>query len=252
MPPLAPQKAARRLTFLDMPPECKIDVLYELCSQFGKVEDVFVPRAQRDAGPDEKIRCYVTFAAVEDAKYCYEALHRGRVKLYNKDLRILHDIPTSNESGLADGAKRKRAVDLHEVGAKLYIKGVNPDVSLFDITSFFEKFGPLAVPIRMLTDKDGNFKGKLMVSFRDFETSDRVIQEMHRAVLFDRLITVEYAELEDGSGDRHGSDVERQNAVLLREERRKYDEQLAAEQHAHNQRLRDQTLTNTAWATRQR
>lgn len=248
MPPLAPHKAARRLTFLDMSPECKMDVLHELCSQFGRVEDVFIPRAQRDGGDDDKIRCYVTFAAVEDAKYCFEALHRARVKLYNRDVRVLHDIPMSKESGLADGAKRKRVVDLHEVGAKLYIKGVNSDVSAYDITSFFEKFGPLAVPIRMITDKDGNFKGKIMVSYRDFETSDRVMQEMHRAVLFDRMITVEYAELDDGSGERHGNDTERQNAVLLREERRKYDEQVAAEQHAHNQRVREQALSNTSWA----
>lgn len=250
MPPLSAHKAARRLTFLEMSPECKIDVLYELCSQFGRVQDIFIPRAHRDAGPDEKIRCYVTFVTVEDAKYCYEALHRGRVKLYNREIRVLHDIPMSKESALADGTKRKRAVDLHEVGAKLYIKGVNAEVSSYDITSFFEKFGPLAVPIRMLTDKDGNFKGKLMVSYRDFETSDRVIQEMHRAVLFDRLITVEYAELEDGSGERHGSDKERQNAVLLREERRKYDEQVASEQQAHNQRLREQALSSSSWATR--
>jgi RNA recognition motif-containing protein len=252
MPPLPPHKAARRLTFLDMSPECKMDVLHELCSQFGKVEDIFVPRAVRDAGPDEKIRCYVTFAAVEDAKYCYEALHRGRVRLYNREIRVLHDIPMSKASGLAEGTKRKRAIDLHEVGAKLFIKGVNTEKSLYDITTFFEKFGPLAVPVRMLTDKDGNFKGKLMVSYRDFETADRVIQEMHRAVLFDRLITVEYAEMEDGSGERHGSEKERQNAVLLREERRKYDEQVAAEQQAHNQRLREQALSSTAWAGRQR
>lgn len=248
--PLVPHKAPRRLTFVDLSPDCKVDVLWELCSQFGDVEEVFVPRGDRrqlEAG--DTVRCFVTFAAVEDAKYCYEALHRARVKLYGRELRIFHDVPSGSDTFTPDGTKRRRVIDLHEVGAKLFIKGISTDASLYDITTFFEKFGPLAVPVRMLTDKEGNFKGNIVVSYKDFETSDRVLAEMHRAVLFDRMIAVEYAELDDGSGERHGSERERQNAVLLREERRRYDEQLEQQQRAHTQRLREQTLASTTWAS---
>lgn len=45
---------------------------------------------------------------------------------------------------------------------------------------------------------------------------------MHNKIFRDRIISVQYAELEDGSGKLHGSEEERQNAILIQEEARKY------------------------------
>lgn len=241
----------RRLTFFDLPPECKLPVLWEFCTQFGEVEDIHVPWRDGASGAgDSRTRCFVTFTTIEDAKYCFEVLRRGRVKLYGKELDVRHDIPVEADSSLSVGMRRSNIIDLYEIGAKLFIDGLPRGKSKYELTTFFEQFGPFAAPIRMLTDKEGNFKGKAIVSYCDFAVSDRVVMELHGKDLFDRIVSVEYAKLEDGSDERHGNEKERRNAQIVMEERRKYEDEVAARDRAHTKRLRDEAAHNTSWAKR--
>jgi hypothetical protein len=88
----------------------------------------------------------------------------------------------------------------------------------------------------------------VVLSYKTFEASDRVIRDMNQKMFRDRVISVHYAQMEDGSGRLHGSKEERANAVLIREEERRYREMIAKET-AHMRQEKQQTRAQDAsWA----
>jgi RNA recognition motif-containing protein len=233
----------RRVGFSNLDEHCDEDIIYELCLQFGPIRNISWPTEVNLTGvPQRASRCYVDFHNAEDAKYCYEALYRSRVKLYNKEVRVHH---ASVES---DVANTHTVVGLHEVGAKVVVRNVDYRVTEFDVTRFFSSFGAFAAPPRMLRDSVGNFRGTVVLSYKTFEASDRVIRDMNQKMFRDRVISVHYAQMEDGSGRLHGSKEERANAVLIREEERRYREMIAKET-AHMRQEKQQTRAQDAsWA----
>lgn len=280
MQPQILQEPTHRLTFLDLKADVDEDLLWELCTQFGVVLDVVLlpvvsattttdeAPQKSGGGPSSTLggnnnaplqKGLVTFETSEDARYCYEAIHRSRVKLFGKELRILHEFPerhptsqggaasTSGGGGfLADGAKRRRAVDLYEIGAKVFVRGLNTNVTIADIAQVFGSFGPFAIPPQLQYDRNGVFKGTCLLSYTDFQNSDAVIAEMNHKVVFDRIILCEYALREDG--EKHGSEKERAHAALFRQQEASYQQRVQEQVAAHRQRSADVYAANTDWA----
>eukprot|EP00796_Vickermania_ingenoplastis_P000890 gene890-519_t len=240
-----------RVIFQDLPERCDEALLHELALQFGPVQRLVWPTEQTLSGAAQrKTKCFVYFEHPEDAKYCYQVLAGARLRLFDRPVKVLHvsaEVYQREKSGperLQNAAAGSRG--LHEVGAKVVVRNINHLATEFDITSFFQQFGAFAAPPRMLKNREGNFRGVAILSYKDFAFSDRVIRDMHGRVFKDRVITVEYAELEDGSGRLHGSPEERETAALIHEEERKY---LAKLESALQDDYRQQQHTNsTAWA----
>lgn len=241
----------RRVFFSDLSEQCDEAILYELCIQFGPVQRIKWPTTITVSGaPQRMTYCFVDFENAEDAKYCYQVLNRARVKLFNRDLRVSHASTeiAQRESGAKVGTGRHLVYGLHEVGAKVVVRNVDLTVTEFELTRFFESFGPFAVPPRMLRDAVGAFRGTAILSYRTFEASDKVIAEMDQKVYRDRVIAVRYAELEDGSGQLHGSAAERANAALIREEERKYNEKLTRETMEKRKERQHNRASDASWA----
>ncbi|KAH9599106.1 RNA recognition motif domain [Trypanosoma melophagium] len=241
-----------RVFFSDLSEQCDEDLIYELCTQFGPVANITWPMTGNlgGGGARHMTFCFVDFRNAEDAKYCYEALHRSRVKMFGKEVRVSHassDLP-ARESGGRPAHNRHAVHELHEIGAKVVVRGVDPAVTEYELRAFFEQFGKFAVPPRMLRDFDGNFRGTVVLSYDDFAASDRVIDEMHQKIYRDRPIAVQYAEMADGSGRRHGGAEERANAAVFREEARRHAERIAEERAAAERQRARKRQENVAWA----
>lgn len=241
----------RRVSFSNLDEHCDEDLLYELCLQFGPIRNISWPTEVNLTGvPQRASRCYVDFHNIEDAKYCYEALYRARVKLFNKELRVYHaSVDIDAPAGAPNSGPGAHAVvGLHEVGAKVVVRNVDFNVTEFDVTRFFESFGAFAAPPRMLRDAVGNFRGTVVLSYKTFEASDRVIRNMDQKVYRDRVIAVHYAMMEDGSGRLHGTKEERANAVLIREEEKRYKEMVAKELAHVRQEKQQSRAQDASWA----
>lgn len=239
----------RRIVINDISERCDEEIIHELALQFGPVRRIIWPTEQNLSGlPQHKSYCFVDYVHPEDAKYSFQVLSKSNIKLYEKPIRVSHVSAElqQKESGVVGMGNSVRSSahqprGLHEVGAKLIVRNVDMTATEFDITNFFQQFGQFAAPPRMLRNSAGNFRGVVILSYKDFAYSDLAIQKMHERVFRDRIISVQYAELEDGSGRLHGSEQERKNAALIQEEERKYQEKLEAELRAARQQ-------NTSWA----
>ncbi|CAJ1004811.1 putative RNA recognition motif (RRM, RBD, or RNP domain) [Leishmania naiffi] len=240
----------RRVSFTNLDEHCDEGIVYELCLQFGRIQSISWPTEVNLNGmPQRASRCYVDFENAEDAKYCFEALYRARIKLFNKELRVFH-ASTELAQGGAAGSQRSGAVvvGLHEVGAKVVVRNIDYRVTEFDVTRFFESFGQFAAPPRMLRDSVGNFRGVVVLSYKTFEASDRVIRDMDQKMFRDRVISVHYALMEDGSGRLHGTKEERANAALIREEEKRYREMVAKEMAVMRQERQQNRVQDASWA----
>lgn len=240
-----------RVLFSDLSEQCDESLIHELCTQFGPVARVKWPSTTTNiSGTSQRTNyCFVDFYCPEDAKYCFEALYRSHVKLFDKEVRVSHastEIAQREAGGRSGG--RGAVQGLHEIGAKIIIRNVDKTATEYEIATFFEQFGSLAVPPRMLRDYAGNFRGIVILSYRDFTSSDRAVREMHEKVYRDRVISVQYAEMEDGSGRLHGSAEERANARLIKAEERKYQEKIARETTEARQHQQHNRVNQTSWA----
>jgi len=232
-------------------PHCRIHVdnipekadealMWELGSQFGPVKKVSWPREMRHAEKRAKQFCFIDFFAAEDAQYFFDCLRSTKIRLYGAEIQV----------SLADRTEGRnlQSINLHEIGAKLVVNGLDPSATEFDITTYFERFGPLAVPPKMSRDPSGVFVGRCFLSFRSFDVSDKVIEETNRRIFRDRIISVEYAEKDDGSGEKHGDAKERENAALIREEEARYQKTLDQAQRSVASNVANREASDTSWA----
>lgn len=264
-----------RVVINDLSERCNEAVLYELALQFGPVRRIVWPTEQTLSGvPQRASFCFVDFMHPEDAKYAYQVISRSMIKLMDREIHISHlsaelsqrereffaasggHASSSSSSAVAaalgESGGRIKSIShasrgLHEVGAKVLVKNVDLNATEYDIQSFFEQYGAFAAPPRMFRNRNGKFRGVVILSYKDFSFSDRLIREMHEKVYRDRIITIEYAQLEDGSGRLHGNEQERANAVLIQEEERKYMEKIERELSLSQDRRQQQQ--NTSWAS---
>lgn len=259
----------RRVILCDVSEQCDEALIHELCTQFGPVRDIVWPTATAAAlggVAQRQSYCFVDFASSEDAQYCFEALYRTPVKLFGKELKVRYagtELAKRDSATAAVAAAAGNPVlagggygrssggassGLHEVGAKVLVRNLDVRLTEFDLTTFFAQFGAFAVPPRMIRDSVGGFRGIAIFSYKDFASSDKLIAEMDQRVFRDRVISVQYAELEDNSGRLHGTPEERANAELVRQEEAKYLAKLAQEMAALQRDQRQQRQQNTSWS----
>ena len=104
-----------------------------------------------------------------------------------------------------------------DVGANLFVGGLDPDVDEKVLYDTFTAFGVLVGQTKVMRDPDtGNSKGFGFVAYDCFEASDAAIDAMHGQFLMNRPLVVQYAYKKDTKNERHGTPAERLLAAQRR------------------------------------
>lgn len=184
----------------NLDPQVDETLLYELFIQLGPVRLLYLPK-------DRILRKhqgygFVEFRTVPDADYALEIL-RG-IRLYGRTLKMKKtDLQSTNSTS---GAGAGDDVGM-SIGARLFVKNLNPMVDSKYLKETFRKFGNLIEPPQVVRDEEGNSKGHGFVEYDSFEASDEAIERMNGALLMNNKISVEYAYKEGKM--KHGDEVER-------------------------------------------
>lgn len=190
----------------NLDPQVTEVLLYELFIQFGPIKSLNMPKdrilkAHQGFG-------FVEFKEIEDADYVVEIL-RG-IRLYGKILRI-KKIGTSEVENI-DKSDKTTYID---VGAKLFIKNLNPLIDEQFLLQTFNSFGVLIKTPTIVRDpQTGESKGYGFLTFDDFSSSDLVIKQMDGKELMGSKVHISYAYKEDPANTsqkkvRHGDEIER-------------------------------------------
>jgi splicing factor 3B subunit 4 len=171
------------------------DLLFELAVQFGPVRRLVMPK-DKLTGVREDF-AFVEFANQADAEYMAAVAAVSPIELFGKKIRVSYK-----------GDDQLAADALLEIGAKLCVRNVDPAVDESAVAEHFKQFGNFAVPPKLLRNDHGLSRGIAFISYDSFESSDAALSATNNSWLFNRVITVAYAEKPDGSG-QHGSDEER-------------------------------------------
>lgn len=167
------------------------ELLWEMMLQAGPIINVHMPR-DKVTGSHQGYG-FVEFRTEEDADYALKVMNS--VKLFGKPIRV-------NKA-----SQDKKTL---EVGANLFIGGLDPDVDEKMLYDTFSAFGTITETPKVMRDPDtGNSKGYGFVSFDSFEASDLAIECMHNQYLCNKQIQVQYAFKKDSKTERHGSQAER-------------------------------------------
>lgn len=182
----------------NLDPQVDEPLLYELFIQLSPVKLLNLPK-------DRILRQHQGYGFVElqtaqDADYALE-IFRG-IRLYGKTLKMKRAEP---QTSATTGSTGEEAV--LSIGARLFVKNLNPMVDDKYLKETFSKFGGLVESPRVVRDEEGNSKGHGFVEYDSFETSDAVIERMNGEILMNNKITVEYAYKEGKT--KHGDSVER-------------------------------------------
>ncbi|KAJ1669621.1 Spliceosome-associated protein 49 [Coemansia sp. RSA 25] len=167
------------------------ELIWELMVQAGPVVNVHLPKDRVTQSTQGYGFC--EFQTSEDADYAVKVMNM--VKLYGKPMRV-------NKS-----ANDRRLMD---VGAKLFIGNLDPEIDEKLLFDTFAAFGP----------------GFAFVAYATFEAADAAIEAMNGQYLANKPISVNYAFKKDAKGERHGSAAER----LLAAQARKNDPAAFAQQ----------------------
>ncbi|KAJ2775710.1 Spliceosome-associated protein 49 [Coemansia javaensis] len=166
-------------------------LVWELMVQAGPVVSVHVPKdrvTQMNQG-----FAFCEFQSSEDAQYAAKIMNM--VKVYGRPLRV-------------NMAASDRKVQ--DVGAKLFIGNVDPQVDEKQLHDTLGAFGAMAQPPAIARDpQTGASRGFAFVSYATFEAADWAIQAMNGQYLANKPISVAYAYKKDAKGERHGSAAER-------------------------------------------
>lgn len=182
------------------------EIIYELFLQAGPVKTVHLPR-DRITGKHQGFG-FVEFKSDRDAEYATAIMNH--VRLFGKPLKVSLSVTT-----------KLKALD---VGAEIFVGGLDPMVDEGTLAATFSSFGNLVNDPKVARDEEGNSLGYGFVSFDNFDSSDRAIEAMNNQYLMNKAIHVAYAFKRDGKGGRHGDAAER----LLAEEARKHNVQAAS------------------------
>ena len=166
------------------------ELVWELFSQVGPVERVHIPR-DKVTGEGSGFG-FVEFSLERDSDYASKILNG--IKLYNRPLRVNKATATA------------KAMD---VGANLFVGGLDEQVDETMLTEVFSAFGVLIKAPQIARDMaNGNSLGYGFLSYDNFQSSDAAISSMNDQFLFNKQIRVMYA-FKKGTTERHGSETER-------------------------------------------
>jgi len=185
----------------NLDPLCTEELLTELFAQVGRVQSVYMPKADKLAGGTHSGYGFVEFLDIVDADYAIAVLNM--VRLFGRPLRV-------SKSALQQDPSKQR-----DIGAKLFVGNLDPnDVDEQLLYDTFFAFGTLTRPcVLAKDDATGQSKGYAFVSYDSFQASDTAIDCLHGQYLGNRQITVQYALKKDADGkttnERHGTRTER-------------------------------------------
>lgn len=168
------------------------DILLELFIQFGPVHRVVIPRDHMT------LRGYgygfVEYRTVDDAKYASSIL--DGIRLFGNPLQTGPASQTSEEQ--------------LDVGAKLYVGNLAPDVNDATLQHMFSPFGTLLNCRVVIDPGTGKSRGHGFVSYDTFEAADEARMKLNGQFVCNQPITVIYAhKTESKSGESHGDKSER-------------------------------------------
>ena len=175
--------------------DCDEDLLFELGTQFGNVARVEFPR-HRLGGNEREDFAFLEFATEADAKYFHQVLTASPIDLYGKRLRV----------GFR-GDDNQETESLHEIGAKLCVRGLALTMDESDLAKHFGQFGTFAVPPKLLRTRENVSRGMAFISFNTFEAADTAIEKQNQRWLNGKQVSVTFADKPDGT--KYGSAEDR-------------------------------------------
>ncbi|KAL4457523.1 hypothetical protein ABPG75_012388 [Micractinium tetrahymenae] len=179
-------------------PQANEELIWELCVQAGPVVNVYMPKDR--VTNEHQGYGFVEFRSEEDADYAIKILNM--VKLFGKPLRVNKSAQDRNTQ---------------EVGANLFIGGLDPEVDEKLLYDTFSAFGVIVSNPKIMRDPDtGLSKGFGFLSFDSFEASDAALEAMNGQYLMNRPLSISYAFKKDTKGERHGTPAERLLAAQKR------------------------------------
>jgi splicing factor 3B subunit 4 len=141
---------------------------------------------------------FVEYVTEEDAEYAIRVMNG--IRLHGRPLKV----------NKAQQDKRNE----EEVGANLFIGNLDSEVDERILADTFSSFGHVIGMPKVMRDPDtGMSKGFGFISYDSFEAADLAIECMNGQWLCSRQVNVSYAFKKDSSGERYGSDAERQIAM---------------------------------------
>ncbi|KAJ2742977.1 Spliceosome-associated protein 49 [Coemansia sp. BCRC 34301] len=174
------------------------ELIWELMVQAGPVVNVHLPKDRVTQSSQGYGFC--EFQTAEDADYAVKIMNM--VKVFGKPLRV-------NKS-----AHDRRALD---VGAKLFIGNLDPEIDEKVLFDTFAAFGPMVQNPKVARDSvSSNSRGFAFVAYASFEAADAAVEAMDGQYLAGKPVAVNYAFKKDAKGERHGSAAERLLAAQAR------------------------------------
>ncbi|PIA15752.1 RNA-binding domain-containing protein [Coemansia reversa NRRL 1564] len=188
-------------------------MIWELMVQAGPVVSVHLPKDRVTQSTQGYGFC--EFQSAEDATYAVKIMNM--VKLFGKPMRV-------NMSGNSDRRQQQ------DIGAKLFIGNLDPDVDEKLLYDTFGAFGTMTQggPKIARDSNSGNTRGFAFVAYTSFEAADWAIQAMNGQYLANKPVNVSYAFKKDAKGERHGSAAER----LLAAQAIKNDPGMTSQNHS--------------------
>lgn len=198
----------------NLDPEVTELLLFELLIQFAPVKSLNFPK-------DRILKThqgygFAEFRSVEDAEYVLE-IAKG-IRLYGKTLKINKTEQNNNQTAKLQRQYQQQLPNTSasnavlDVGAKLFIKNLNPLIDEQYLSDTFSKFGTLIRPPVIIRNEDGESKGYGFLTFEEFSNSDEVIEKMNGGLLMNSKVDISYAfkeESNQGQRLRHGDRTER-------------------------------------------
>ena len=167
------------------------EILLELFVQCGPIVRVNIPRdrvTNRANGYG-----FVEFSTSEDARYASTIMNG--IRLYGSSIKI-------NSTNVGD--------EETDIGAKLYVGNLHPEVTDLILRQLFQPFGNLLNCRVVLDPQTGASRGHGFVSYDNFESADNARAALHMQYVRNQPITVVYAfKQESKSGEMHGDKTER-------------------------------------------
>jgi splicing factor 3B subunit 4 len=167
------------------------EILLELFIQAGPVVHVNIPRdrvTNRASGYG-----FVEFRTEEDARYASTIM--DGIRLFGTPIKT--------------GATPTADTEV-DVGAKLYVGNLAPDVSDLVLHSLFARFGNIQTCRVVIEPGTGKSRGHGFVSYDNFDAADEARKTMNGQFICNQPITVSYAfKAESKKGEKHGDKSER-------------------------------------------
>ncbi|KAH0787260.1 splicing factor 3B subunit 4 [Histomonas meleagridis] len=168
------------------------DILFELFNQVGPVHRVIIPRdhlTSRNQGYG-----FVEFRTADDARYA-STIMEG-VRLFGNPLTC--------------GPSTQMVDEQLDVGAKLYVGNLAPEVNDLTLQHLFSPFGQLVTCRVVIDPSTGKSRGHGFVSYGTFEAADEARLKLNGQFVCNQPMTVIYAhKTESKSGESHGDKSER-------------------------------------------